>query len=151
MEFSSYVTGFADGEGCFTVSFTKRAKLKTGIEVRPSFSISQNQRSKDTLDEIRKFFGCGGVRYSRGDNTYKYEVRSINDLREIIIPHFDKYPLRTSKKQDFQIFRKICQLVSEGKHQENRYLKEIIESAYQMNGLGRRKHNKDELLRLLVR
>jgi hypothetical protein len=34
-----YVTGLVDGEGCFSVSFTLRKRLKIGIETRPSFSI----------------------------------------------------------------------------------------------------------------
>ena len=69
MEFPSYVTGFVDGEGCFSVSFNWRAKLNTGIEIRPSFSISQNVRSLTILRELYQFFKCGGIRYSRRDNT----------------------------------------------------------------------------------
>lgn len=151
MELASYITGFVDGEGCFMVSFTKRAKLKTGIEVRPSFSISQNVRSKDVLFLIKNFFNCGGVRFSRGDQTYKYEVRSISDLSKIIIPHFEKYPLKTSKMKDFKVFKEICELVHKNKHLNNRYLEEIIEKAYQMNGFGRRKYKKENLLRLLAK
>jgi len=55
MEIESYITGFVDGEGCFAVSFSRRAKFKLGIEVRPSFSISQNKRSLNVLGEIRDF------------------------------------------------------------------------------------------------
>ena len=151
MELESYVTGFVDGEGCFTVSFSKRAKLKTGLEVRPSFSISQNRRSRAILEEIQKYFGCGFVRFSRGDQTYKYEVRSISELKEKVIPHFEKYPLKTSKKQDFIIFKQIVELVLQNKHRNRDYLKEIIEKSYLMNGSGRRKHKKEDLLRLLAR
>jgi hypothetical protein len=47
---SSYVTGFVDGEGSFLVSFSKRAKMLTGIEVRPSFTVSQHERSRNVLE-----------------------------------------------------------------------------------------------------
>ena len=151
MEFASYITGFVDGEGCFMVSFTKKAKFKTGLEVRPSFSVSQNRRSKDILQDMVKYFGCGSVRFSRGDQTYKYEVRSIEDLRKKIIPHFERYPLKTSKIKDFQIFIEICDLVAQNKHRNKEYLTKIIEKAYLMNGLGRRRYKKEDLLRLLAR
>ena len=32
---SAYISGYADGEGCFTVSISPRAKLLVGWEVRP--------------------------------------------------------------------------------------------------------------------
>jgi hypothetical protein len=75
-----YVTGLCEGEGCFHVSFTLRKRLKVGIETRPSFSLSLNQRDLHLLQSVQKYFGCGGIRYSRADRTYKYEVRSIRDL-----------------------------------------------------------------------
>src|SRR5882757_10267795 len=39
-----FVTGLTDGEGCFCVSLAIRAKLRTGLEVRPSFSLSLNEK-----------------------------------------------------------------------------------------------------------
>src|SRR2546421_13098573 len=39
---SAYISGYADGECCFTVSIAPRASLAVGWEVRPSFSVSQN-------------------------------------------------------------------------------------------------------------
>ncbi|PJA87737.1 MAG: endonuclease, partial [Candidatus Moranbacteria bacterium CG_4_9_14_3_um_filter_40_7] len=81
MDFASYVSGFIDGEGCFSVSFNFREKLKTKIEVRPSFSIGQNMRSLEILKMIQKFFDCGSIRFCKNDQCYKYETRNIGDLR----------------------------------------------------------------------
>ena len=47
MDISSYISGYVDGEGCFTVSFSPRSKLRVGWEVRPSFSVSQNSKRRD--------------------------------------------------------------------------------------------------------
>jgi hypothetical protein len=93
MKFAWYVTGFTDGEGCFSISFTQRAKMRTGIEVRPSFCIGQNKRSLQVLKDVHTYFGCGAIRFSKRDQLYKYEVRSVKDLQQRIIPHFKKYPL----------------------------------------------------------
>ena len=46
---SVYISGYVDGEGCFTVSISPRAKLRAGWEVRPSFSVSQNGDRAEVL------------------------------------------------------------------------------------------------------
>jgi hypothetical protein len=151
MEFTSYISGFVDGEGTFSVSFSFNSRLKTCVEVRPSFSISQHKRSKEILIKIKKYFGVGGIRFCKKDQNYKYEVRSINDLTKIIIPNFQKYPLMTQKKKDFEIFIDICNMMSKGLHLNSNYLFEIIEKAYLMNESGKRKYSKEKLLSLVIR
>ena len=151
MDSAWYITGFADGEGCFSISFNKRAKMTTGIEIRPSFAIGQNRKSLSVLKMINAYFGCGAIRFSRSDQTYKYEVRSVGDLMTRIIPHFQKYPLQTSKAQDFAIFAKVCELIYQSKHLNRDHLREIIEMSYQMNPSGQRRYTRDELLKILVR
>ena len=151
MEFLGYISGFVDGEGTFSVSFNRRAKLNAGIEVRPSFSVSQNKRNLKILQDIQKHFGVGGLRFSKRDQNYKYEVRSIDDLMSKIIPHFQKYPLRTSKKKDFQFFVQICKLVHNKHHLNPKYLKQIITWAYQMNESGQRRYKQKDLLRFIAR
>ncbi len=144
-----YVTGLVEGEGTFMVSFNRRPKLRVGIETRPSFSVSLSERDLDLLKRLRNFFGCGGIRYSRSDRTYKYEVRSTTDLVRKIIPHFEKYPLAGAKREDFEKFAQIVRWVHANYHLNPDYLREIIEMAYSMNPSGRRKYAKDDLLRLL--
>ena len=146
-----YVTGVVEGEGSFSVSFNLRRKFSVGIETRPSFSLSLHRRDFQLIKELRDFFGCGGIRYSKSDGTYKFEVRSIKDIREKIIPHFKKFPLQGEKRRDFEIFEKICEMVSQNLHLSKKFLPEIIELAYQMNPSGKRKYPKEKLLRLLAR
>ena len=151
MEFNSYITGFVDGEGTFSVSFNYRPRIKTRIEVRPSFSISQHKRNKDILFKIREYFGVGGIRFSKRDQNYKYEVRSIKDLTGIIIPYFKKYPLKTKKNHDFRKFEKICRKIDSKHHLNTKHLEEIIELACSMNEAGKRKYSRKKLLTLMAR
>ena len=72
-----FVTGLAEGEGCFCVSIAIRPKMKVGLEARPSFSLSLNERDRDLLGDLQAFFECGWIRESRSDRTFKYEVRSM--------------------------------------------------------------------------
>jgi hypothetical protein len=144
-----YVTGLCEGEGCFHVSFTLRKRLKVGIETRPSFSLLLNQRDLHLLQSVQKYFGCGGIRYSRADRTYKYEVRSIRDLMRQVIPHFERYPLQGAKKEDFERFASICRKVHANLHLNREHLREIIDLAYAMNSSGVRQRSKRDLLRVL--
>ena len=144
-----YVTGLVEGEGTFSVSFNKRRRLAVGIETRPSFSVTFHRRDLELLKALRAFFGCGAIRYSRSDGTYKYEVRSVADLAKKIVPHFEKYPLAGSKGEDFRKFAEIVRLVHAKHHLNRQHLQHIIELAYSMNPSGKRRYAKDDLLRLL--
>src|SRR3989344_250266 len=121
-----YLSGYTDGEGSFCVSFSPRFSLRTKIEVRPSFSVSQNGDRREVLDMFLEYFRCGSIRRNPSDKTYKYEVRSLKDLIEKIIPHFEYYPLFSSKRKDFEKFKIICGWMYEDKHRSVNTLKEVI-------------------------
>ena len=84
----SYLSAYADGEGCFCVSISKSVRHKLGWELRPSFSVSQNKNRAEVLHLFRSYFGCGHIRPDRSDQTIKYEVRSLTDLIIKVMPHF---------------------------------------------------------------
>jgi hypothetical protein len=143
-----YVTGLTEGEGCFCISFAIRAKMRAGLEVRPSFSLSLNQRDLRRLRGLRAFFGCGWIRESRGDRTFKYEARSIDDITRAILPHFERFPLAGDKARSCAGFSLVCRMVEQGSHLQRDGLREIVEVAYGMN-LGKRRHSRSVLLRVL--
>ena len=144
--FCSYVTGYVDGEGCFSVSFSRRAALRTGWEVRPSFSVSQNGDRAEVLHLMMEYFQCGSIRPDRSDKTLKYEVRNVRDLVTRIIPHFRSHPLLSGKRQDFERFANVCELVAQGAHLTTDGFREIAATAVAMNPSGRRKFTVVELL-----
>ena len=153
--FPHWLTGFTDGEGCFSISFNKRSKLKFNIEVRPSFSISQSGRRNsfdskiNILTEIQAYFQCGFIRTYKADGMCKYEVRNISDLHRYIIPHFEKYPLLTIKNEDFENFKTIINFMRANLHLNEKGLISIIDIAFVMNPSGKWKVNKQELYKLL--
>ncbi len=131
------------------MSFSLRRKLRLGIEVRPSFSLSQHKRNLEVVKLLREYFGVGGIRFSRADQNYKFEVRSVRDLIKAVIPHFREYRLISPRKRDFDRFAKVCELVYASKHKSLTGMRRIIDLAYGMNPSGRRRYKKDKLLRLL--
>ncbi|MBI3589164.1 MAG: LAGLIDADG family homing endonuclease [Candidatus Liptonbacteria bacterium] len=144
-----YITGYIDGEGCFTITFNIRNKAKLGWELRPSFSVSQNEDRRQVLDIIREYFGCGYIRRDYADKTVKFEVRDHSDLINKVIPHFEKFPLLSKKQKDFELFKKICEIINLGSHLKREGFVEIINLAYQMNGSGKRKRSKEEIINSL--
>ena len=144
--FCNYVSGFVDGEGCFSVSFNRRVTLRTGWEVRPSFSVSQNADRAEVLHMLVDYFRCGGIRPDRSDKTLKYEVRDIRNLVDSVIPHFRSYPLLSSKRLDFDRFAAVCERVSTGDHLTVAGFREIAALALLMNPSGKRKFTASELL-----
>jgi hypothetical protein len=121
-----HVTGLAEGEGCFCVSFAIRPRLKVGLEARPSFSLSLNERDRELLEDLQAFFECGWIRESRSDRTFKYEVRSTGDLVGSIVPHFEAYPLRGAKRRSFGGFARVCQMIGQGDHLRSEGMSEIV-------------------------
>ena len=144
-----YISGYVDGEGCFNVSFLRRQKFLVGWETKPSFSVSQNEDRAEILYRMQKLFQCGFLRRDFSDKTLKYEVRSLKDLTDKIIPHFEAYPLLSSKQKDFKFFKKVCVLMQKDKHRHAEGLRKIVILAFQMNPGGRRRYMREEILNAL--
>lgn len=143
---SAYISGYVDGEGCFTVSISPRAKLAVGWEVRPSLSVSQNGDRAEVLQLIQAYFGCGSFRPDRSDKTLKWETRRLGDILERVIPHFGDYPLLSSKRLDFERFAHVCHSMAAGEHRTTTGLIKIVELAAQMNPSGKRRYSAEEIL-----
>ena len=139
MDEKMYLSGFADGEGCFCVTFNKSKRHKFGWDIRPSFSVSQNSGRAQVLQMFKRHFKCGTIRPDRSDKTLKYEVRSIYDLVKKVIPHFKKYPLLSGKMREFNIFSEICWRMYRKEHLTSLGFKEIVHKAITLNPSARKK------------
>lgn len=141
-----YISGFVDGEGCFSVSFSKRQKLLVGWETKPSFSVSQNHDRAEVLFLIQKYFGCGFMRRDFSDRTLKFEIRRLDDLVHKVIPHFERYPLLSAKHKDFLAFKKICMIMKGEEHRTFKGIRKVLPIAFKMNSTGRRRYTQREIL-----
>ena len=116
-----WITGFVDGEGCFSVSIFKNATSRLGVQVFPEFVVTQGAKSLSALKALQQYFDCGKLYINnRSDNhrepLYRFCVRSSQDIREKIIPFFEEYPLRTAKQQDFLVFCKVVEAIEKREH-----------------------------------
>src|SRR2546423_10245423 len=138
VDLPSYISGYVDGEGCFNVSIAPRPTLRVGWEVRPSLSVSQNGDRSEVLLAIQDYFGCGSLRPDRSDSTLKWEIRSLPLLVERVLPHFQRYPLRSGKQGDFERFAATCEAMTRGSHLTTAGFVEIVRWAATMNPSGKR-------------
>ena len=146
---SAYISGYVDGEGCFTVSISPRAKLAAGWEVRPSLSVSQNGDRAEVLHAIQAYFGCGSIRPDRSDRTLKWETRRLEDLLTRAIPHFEAWPLLSGKRRDFESLAAVSRLMATGAHRRSDGLIRIVELARVMNPSGKRRYDAEAILERL--
>ena len=146
IHFPSYISGYFDGEGCFSVALSPRSTLRVGWEVRPSVSVSQNADRSEVLEAIHGHFGCGSIRPDPGDATVKWESRSISDLVTAVLPHFRMYPLLSGKSRDFESLDTVCGLIGAGRHLSIEGMLQVVELARMMNPSGRRRYDPDEII-----
>ena len=109
-----FITGFVDAEGCFMISIYRRAENKTGWQIKPEFKITLHSKDLHLLEKIKSYFGVG--RIIKKDKRVSFEVKSLKDISEIIIPHFDIYPLISQKSADFILFKSAVESVLRKEH-----------------------------------
>ena len=146
---TGWLVGFVDGEGCFSCPVFRNGKMTLGWQVQPAFVVVQGESSREVLEEMARFFGCGRVyRNRRHDNhredLFRYYVSRFGDLRDVIVPFFEENPLRTAKRDNFVKFAQVIELMNLRRHLTVSGLIEIAEIAQTMN------HRKpSEALRIL--
>ena len=138
LDIASWIVGFTDGEGCFSVSIFRNKTTKSGWQVFPEFVITQSSSSKDVLETIKDHFGCGKIyinkRYdNHREQLYRYCVRTIADLDSVIIPFFAQHQLLTAKQSDFKHFVTIVDMLKKRHHLSEGGLREIALQVQKMN------------------
>ncbi|SRR5260221_11536168 len=145
MDEQSYLSGYADGEGCFCVTFNKSRRHRFGWEIRPSFSVSQNSDRAEILRLFQEKFQCGTIRPDRSDKTLKYEIRSITQLATKVVPHFTRYPLLSRKAEEFGMFAAIVHIMQNGEHLKREGFGKIVQLADQLNRSGKKKYQRSQI------
>ena len=112
---AQWIVGFVDGEGCFHIGINKNQEMKLGVQVLPEFTVVQHQVDEQVLYALKAYFGCGVVRKNHGTRLC-YRVRGQENLRNKIVPFFEKHQLKTRKRIDFAKFRRVLLLMEKREH-----------------------------------
>jgi LAGLIDADG DNA endonuclease family protein len=108
-----FVTGFSEGQATYTFS-------RSGAGLNLFFAIKLTAADRPLLEDLRAYFGVGrlydvkaapprGPRQGYTKAACYYRVARLGDL-EVIVRHFDQYPLQGARRRPFEIWRRMVQL-----------------------------------------
>ena len=126
-----FITGFADAEGCFTFQVVSDAKSKLKWRTSPLFVIKLHIKDIAILELIKNTLKVGKIR-KNGINSVQYTVESIKEL-QVIVDHFNKYPLVTEKASDFKIFNQCFEIIKQKEHLTEKGLLKLISLKSSLN------------------
>lgn len=129
-----FITGLIDAEGSFFTSIFKTNSYKLGWYLKTVFAIGLDKKDLSLLLELQQSFGgIGNIIINQKNDSVIYSVTKLEDLINIVIPHFEKYPLLTQKAADFILLKKIVKLVKNKEHLTIEGLQKIINIKASMN------------------
>lgn len=135
---NDYIVGLTDGEGCFYVGVRYPKEAHKTVRVEPHFYIKLRGDDLPVLEEVKEAFGCGAIYYQNEKREnhsacYRFEIDSLRDIRERLIPFFERYPLHSKKRKEFEIFKRIFNIVDNRMHKTATGLQEIEKLKVAMN------------------
>lgn len=110
---NSWLAGFTDAEGCFSVKINKHRNIDY---VKIVFILDQ-KNGEDILNEISTLLtnkNSAKIRKTLNGNMYRIEIYCNDINKEIyknILMYFNKYKLKTTKLYSFQIWNEILNIV----------------------------------------
>ena len=125
-----WISGFTQSDGSFVISYIN---TKSGMPIRPVpvFNLTQSNLDYDLFMEIKKYLGIGKVYNNRENVTFV--VKSIDEIVEVLMPLFDKHPLRGSKFAGYDIFKTVVLMIKDKKHLTLEGVIQILNLSYFMN------------------
>lgn len=143
-----YLTGFADGEGSFNISFRKRKDYPQPWKISLCFNVSQ--KDKVILALYKRHLNCGTLR-GRSDEVWYFEVNNFNAIQQNVIPFFNRFGfLSAKKKRDFSKFKQLSKIIENKEHLTRKGIEKILLIRKEMNdgGGGRREFSDDEIIQI---
>ena len=148
-----YLAGFVDGEGCFYVGFSRRDDLPLKWQVITEFHISQNPGGKNILEAFQKRVGCGYLKpnhpKSLKDKSWVLIVKDRGELKQRLIPFFEKHRLHSSKQHDFKTFKKVLGIVENKDHLTKDGLRQIVNLVFDTTRITKKRYSKEAILNAL--
>ena len=127
-----FISGFSDAEGCFLVIIRKSPKSLLGLQIEVNFTINLHVRDLELLNLIKAYFGVGRIGKER-NGCCDFTVGSLDQIITKVIPHFDKYPLKTNKYSDYLLFKKVAMIMQRKEHLTAEGLQKIVNIRASLN------------------
>lgn len=101
--FLSWLAGFTDAEGNFMIILDRG-------HIRFRFKITMHIDNLEALNLIKSILNEGSVVVEKNRNRCSFVVQDFAAIRDVICPIFTQFPLLTTKRFDFQDFKKAVQI-----------------------------------------
>lgn len=132
---NTWLLGFTEAEGCFTISF-----LANSTSYRVRYIVSQKHDSNVViLSSLILLFGVGHIEAHSIKHNYSYVCSSVSNITAIF-PYFDKYldMFMGIKKNSYLKFKELITHIKLGDHLDPVKRVLLIEKAKQINKVGRK-------------
>jgi len=132
---NEWVRGFIEGEGSFSIGVSAKTTIKLGYQVSAYFSVGLHIRDLHLLYSLKHFFGNNGyvVKHSKDGTIIRYEIKSISQIANVVIPFFDEHSLLTFKMLNYSDFRTVVKIMQTKAHLTIEGLNEINRIKFQIN------------------
>ncbi len=132
--FPWFITGLFDAESSFVVTILKNPRYKTGWNVQARVQIKMHELDRSLMGKIQEFFGgIGYISKPNNNLAVEFRVSTLNEIANVIIPHFDKYPLLTKKQADYILFKEIIFLMLNKEHSTLEGIQKIVNIKASLN------------------
>ncbi len=101
--FGYWFAGLFDGEGHFVIDL-RPPRLLGDRELSLGLNVCLRDDDAPVLAHVHSALG-GRFQISHKTNVAYWGLRGLRDLAEIAVPLFERYPLRSKKADEFELFR----------------------------------------------
>ncbi len=113
------LSGFMDDEGCFRLAHSRHPEDPSTFRLGfAEFQINLHSDDRPILEVIPSFFGRGRfsvgtpmVHRRRPNPLLMFCISRTSELKNVVIPHFERHPLHAKKSRDFVIRRQGVELL----------------------------------------
>ena len=116
---SDWVTGFCDAAASFTYS-------RSGKQLALYFAVKFPGADHPLLEDLQAFFGGIGRIYDLSGRSSYFRVSRRDDLMRIV-DHFDSRPLRSSKRDVYDVWREMVVAKQDFRHPDRPRLDELAD------------------------
>ena len=95
----------------------KNKNVKLGFHTKLIYQITAHHTELEIMKKVKQFFNnVGHVEHTPDGKYVSYRVYKTKDIINEIMPHFDRYPLQSTKLVYYALWCKSAQLVSNKSH-----------------------------------
>jgi hypothetical protein len=110
----------------FFVNIYKKKESVLGEGVKLVFKVTQDRKNLTLLESFTNVFTAGKVyRQSPAAKVRNFLITGLADITKYVIPFFQAHPLEGAKKNDFNDFLKVAELMKAKAHLNKEGLEKI--------------------------